>query len=49
MIVGALLYYVRAVDNKLLVALGSIVIQTHSPTQATQDSINQLLYYVSTY
>ena len=48
-IVGALLYYARAVDNKLLVALGSIATQTHLPTQMTQDSINQLLNYVSTY
>ena len=49
MIVGALLYYAWAVDNKLLVALGSIVTQTHLPTQTTQDSINQQLYYVSTH
>ena len=49
MIVGALLYYIQAVDNKLLVALDSIATQTHSPTQTTQDSINQLLHYVSTY
>jgi len=49
MLVGALLYYARAVDNKLLVVLGSIVTQTYLPTQTTQDSINQLLQYVSTY
>ena len=40
MIVEALLYYARAVDNTLLVALGSIATQTYSPTQTMQDSIN---------
>ena len=32
---GCLLSYARAVDNELLLPLGSIVTQTHSPTQRT--------------
>ena len=48
-ITGALLYYARAVDNKLLVALGSIATQTHAPTQRTAELVHQLLNYVSTY
>ena len=48
-ITGCLLCYARAVDNKLLVALGSITTQTHSPTQRTSLITNHLLNYVSTY
>ena len=48
-IVGALLYYVQAVDNKILVALSNIVTQQAKSTEATDTAINQLLDYVATY
>lgn len=48
-VVGALLYYARAVDNKLLVALSAIGSQQASATEATMDAVNQLLDYVATY
>ena len=48
-IVGALLFYGRAVGNKLLVALGELGQQQASATEATNDSITQLLDYVATY
>ena len=48
-IVGALLFYGRAVDNKLLVALSELGQQQAAATEATNDAITQLLYYVATY
>ena len=48
-IVGALLFYGRAVDNKLLIALSKIGQQQAAATQATNDAILQLLDYVVTY
>ena len=48
-IVGSLLYYARAVDNKLLVALSTISAQQAKATQATADAVHQLLDYVATY
>ena len=48
-IVGALLYYARAVDNKLLVALSAIGAQQASATEATAAAIGQLLDYCATY
>jgi hypothetical protein len=48
-IVGALLYYARAVDNKLLVALSELGQQQASATEATNDAIDQLLDFVATY
>ena len=48
-ITRCLLYYARAVDNKLLVALDSIDTQTYSPTQKILGTITHLLNYVSTY
>ena len=42
-IVGALLYYARAVDNKLLVSLSDIGAQQASATQRTSAAINQIL------
>ena len=48
-IVGALLYYPQAVDNKLLVALREIGQKKASATEATNDAINKLLEYVATY
>lgn len=48
-IVGALLYYARAVDNKLLVALSDIKQEQSKATELTQSDVKQLLDYVATY
>ena len=48
-IVGSLLYYGRAVDNKLLVALSAIGSQQAQATENTKLNVHQLLDYVATY
>ena len=48
-IVGALLYYARAVDNKFLVALSTIGGQQSAATEKTNEAINHLLDYCATY
>ena len=48
-IFGALLYYTRAVNNKLLLALSEIGAQQASATVKMRKAINQLLDYCSTY
>eukprot|EP00804_Cyclotella_cryptica_P024876 CCRYP_011785-RA/>CCRYP_011785-RA protein AED:0.40 eAED:0.40 QI:0/0/0/1/1/1/2/0/342 len=48
-IVGSILYYARAVDNKLLVALSTISSQQTAATQNTAAAVHQLLDYVATY
>lgn len=48
-IVGALLYYDRAVDNKLIVTLSELGQQQAAATEASNNVINQLLDYVATY
>ena len=48
-IMGALLYYACAVDNKLLVALSTIGGQQVAATEKTNEAINQLLAYCETY
>ena len=48
-IVGSLLYYARAVDNKLLVALSAIASRQAQATVATEQAVNLLLDYVATY
>ena len=48
-IVGALLYYARAVDNKLLLTLNAIGVQHEAPTENTLTEVNKLLDYVATY
>ena len=48
-IFGALLYYARAVDNKLLVALSAISSQQAASTANTATAVHQLLDYVATY
>ena len=48
-IVGALLYYARAVDNKLLVGLSTIGSQQASAPQHTNEAIGQILFYCATY
>ena len=39
-IVGAVLFYGRAVDNKLLVALNSIGTQQAAASEATNEAVN---------
>jgi hypothetical protein len=48
-IVGSLLYYARAVDNKLLVALSAIAARQAQATVATEQAVQLLLDYVATY
>ena len=48
-IVGALLYYARAVDNKFLFGLSPIGAQQAVSTQCTNEAINRLLNYSATY
>ena len=48
-IVGADLFYERAVDNKILVAINTIGILQASATEATNDAVHQLLDYLDTY
>ena len=46
---GALLYVVRAVNNKLLVALSAIGAKQAAATKETAAAIEKLLDYVATY
>ena len=48
-IVGALLYYARAVHNRLLVGLSAIGDQQAAATEQTTAAIDQKLDYVATY
>ncbi len=48
-IVGSLLYYAQAVDNKLLVALSTIAACQAKATITTEQAVNLLLNYVATY
>jgi hypothetical protein len=48
-IVGSLLYYARAVDTKLLVALSAIATHQVKATVATEQAVDLLLDYVATY
>ena len=48
-IIGELLYYKRAVNNKILVALSSIGAQQASAIEGTYDSIKQIFQYVAIY
>ena len=48
-IVGALLYYAHAVNNKLLVGLSAIGSQQASAKQRTNEPIDQILDYCTTY
>ena len=48
-IVGALLYYGRAIDNKLLVALSKLGSTQAAATKLTKANLSQLLDYLSTY
>ena len=44
-VTGTLLYYARAVDSTMLVALNAIATQQASPTQKTMERVKQLLDY----
>jgi hypothetical protein len=48
-IIGALLYYAHAVDNKLLATLSTLRSQQATATEATNVAMNQLLDYLTTY
>ena len=48
-IVGSLLYYAQAVDNKLLVALSTIAARQSYATVSTEQAVHLLLDYVATY
>ena len=48
-IIGSLLYYARAVDNKLLMTLGALAVQQMAATVNARTAINQLIDYVVTY
>jgi hypothetical protein len=48
-IIGALLYYARAVNNKLLATLSTLSSQQSTATEATNVAMNQLLDYLATY
>jgi hypothetical protein len=47
-IVGSLLYYAHAVDNKLLVALSAIAARQAQATVATKQAVHHLLDYIAT-
>ena len=47
-IVVSVLFYGRAVDNKLIVALNNIGTQQDTATEITNDAINHLLDYLAT-
>ena len=48
-IIGSLLYYARAVDNKLLATLSALSSQQAHATKNTETVVAQLLDYVATY
>jgi hypothetical protein len=48
-IIGTLLFYARAIDNTMLVALNALASQQAAPTQTTMDHIVHLLNYAATY
>ena len=47
-VVGVFLYYARAIDNTMLVALGTIASQQSNSTEATADATINLLNYAAT-
>ena len=46
--VGSMLYYSRAIDHPLLVALNEIALDKSNPTQKTEQKVKQLLDYLAT-
>ena len=49
LIIGCILYYTRALDNTMLVALNTIVQSQSNPTQHTTKLCHQLLDYCAKY
>jgi hypothetical protein len=48
-VIGTLLYYARAVDNTMLVALGTLSSAQSTGTEATMEAVTQLLNYCATH
>lgn len=48
-VIGTLLYYGRAVDSTMLVALGTLASQQSKGTDATMEALNKLLNYAATH
>jgi len=48
-VIGSLLYYARAVDHTILVAVNDIAAQQSKATTETEDKVNKLLNYVATH
>ena len=48
-IVGSFLYYARAVDPTILMALSAIASQQSAPTEQTRDRVHQFLDYMATH
>ena len=48
-VIGSLLFYARAVDNKLLMTISAIGASQASATENTRNEINKLLDYCATY
>ena len=48
-VIDGLLYYARAVDLTILTALSAIASQQASPTEQTEDHVNQLMDYIATH
>ena len=46
---GALIFYTRGVDKKVLVELNNIGAQQAAATEITNEAIYHLLYYLETY
>ena len=48
-VIGTLLYYGKAIDNTILVPVGTLASQQSQATQSTYKSLSQLLDYLATY
>ena len=47
--VGAVFFYIRSVDKKVLLALNTIGTHQDTATESTNEAINNLLDYLATY
>ena len=48
-VVGSFLYYARAVDLTILVALNDIATESANPTERTMQKVHQFLDYMATH
>ena len=48
-VIGTLLYYGKAIDNTILVPVGTLASQQSQATQSTYKSLSQLLDYLATH